>query len=69
MMMIVGKIEGSVIFHIICHRLAPSITADSYRDGFTPAIAARNTIELNPASCQIPEPMKIGLNHSGLIKK
>ncbi len=27
MMMIVGMIDGTVIFHIICQRLAPSTTA------------------------------------------
>ena len=67
--MMVGSIDGSVIFHIICQRLAPSTTALSYSDGLTPAIAARNTMDPNPASCQIPVPTKIGRNHSGRVKK
>jgi len=69
MMMIVGRIEGMVIFHIICQRDAPSTTALSYSVGDTPAMAARNTIDENPASCQIVVPTKIGRNHSGLVRK
>ena len=36
-----GRMLGSVIDSACCQRLAPSITADSYSSGLTPASAAR----------------------------
>ena len=39
--MIVGRMLGIVIFHIICQREAPSTTADSYKLGLIPAIYAQ----------------------------
>ena len=45
---IIGRSKGTVIFHVHCHSLAPSITADSYKEGEIPVMAAINKINVCP---------------------
>ena len=51
----VGKIVGMFICIILCIRVAPSIMADSCKDGSTPASAATYIIQLQPKLCQTPD--------------
>ena len=55
----VGLMEGSVMFHIFCHLLAPSTEAASYSSGEIPDIAARYMMEFQPKDCHTPKPIYV----------
>ena len=58
--MIVGIMDGTVIYHIFCQRDAPSSMALSYSSGLMPEMAARYTMEPQPMPCQISVTMMVG---------
>ena len=55
MVMIVGRMPGSVTCIICFHRPAPSILAASYNSELIPAIAAIYMMEPQPIPCHISE--------------
>ena len=62
---IVGTICGRVILVSCCHRVAPSIYADSYSDSSRLTMAARNSAAKYPAPFQAPVKIMIALAKAG----